>query len=110
MVVVIQGKTENIWDDEDYARMLQERLGSDVENYFRERISDERIIETIQDRISEICTGECDTVYKTEEHWKNQMEELVDDLREILNCINKMNRKQISDGLHRVIYRAERQM
>ena len=35
-VMIIQGKVENIWDDEDFARMLRDRLGDDAERYFRE--------------------------------------------------------------------------
>lgn len=35
-VMMIQGKVENIFDNEDFARMLGERLGSDAERYFRD--------------------------------------------------------------------------
>ena len=32
--MIIQGKVEYIWTDEDFARMLRDKLGDDAERYF----------------------------------------------------------------------------
>ena len=90
-VMMIQGKVENIFDNEDFARMLRERLGEDAERYFREQIDPDVVMEGISKLDdSEIlnrgyCSGECDKVQGTQEHF----ERILDDIGILADAIYK---------------------
>ena len=81
-VMMIQGKVENIFDNEDFARMLRDRLGDDAERYFREQTDPEVLADGLYDLTdSEIlkkgyCSGECDKVQGTQEHYENLLKEI----------------------------------
>ena len=81
-VMMIQGKVENIFDNEDFARMLRDRLGDDAERYFREQTDPEVLADGLYDLSdSEIlkkgyCSGECDKVQGTQEHYENLLKEI----------------------------------
>lgn len=81
-VMMIQGKVENIFDNEDFARMLRDKLGDDAERYFREQTDPEVLADGLYDlSASEIlkkgyCSGECDKVQGTQEHYENLLKEI----------------------------------
>ena len=68
-VMIIQGKVENVFDNEDFARMLREKLGSDAEQYFREQTDPEVVLEDYD-------TGES--------HYLNLLDEIEEELKEIM--------------------------
>jgi hypothetical protein len=71
-VMTIQGKVENIWDDEDFARMLRDRLGDDAERYFRDSLS---YHDRNPSEFGYPCSGECDKVYELQEHYEQLLKE-----------------------------------
>ena len=81
-VMMIQGKVENIFDNEDFARMLRDKLGDDAERYFREQTDPEVLADSLYDiPDSELlkkgyCSGECDKVQGTQEHYENLLKEI----------------------------------
>lgn len=81
-IMMIQGKVENIFDNEDFARMLRDKLGDDAERYFREQTDPEVLADGLYDLDdSEIlkkgyCSGECDKVQGTQEHYENLLKEI----------------------------------
>ena len=68
-VMIIQGKVENVFDNEDFAQMLREKLGSDAEQYFREQTDPEAVLEDYD-------TGES--------HYLNLLDEIEEELKEIM--------------------------
>ena len=68
-VMMIQGKVENVFDNEDFAQMLREKLGSDAEQYFREQTDPEAVLEDYD-------TGES--------HYLNLLDEIEEELKEIM--------------------------
>ena len=68
-VMMIQGKVENIFDNEDFARMLRDRLGEDAERYFREQTDPKVVLEDYD-------TGES--------HYLNLLDEIEEELKEIM--------------------------
>ncbi len=77
-VLMIKGdkRPETIFDNEQFARLLDERLGYDAAQYFRDatdvdwlkenmRLTDEQILN------EGWCSGECDKVQRTQEHYEN---------------------------------------
>ena len=68
-VMIIQGKVENVFDNEDFARMLREKLGSDAEQYFRDQTDPEVVLEDYD-------TGES--------HYLNLLDEIEEELKEIM--------------------------
>lgn len=87
--LVISGKTETIFDEADFARILYERLGSDAERYFldrtdREAIGDDIVAElTSDDAIEHICGGECDRTQEIQREYEQILHEVQDMLEEI---------------------------
>ena len=81
--LLINGKVENIFDGEDFARLLGEKLGSDAENYFRENWL--VFCDYDPENLKQPCTGECDTTYKLQEHYENVLQDIKDRLQEILS-------------------------
>ena len=83
-VMMIQGRVENIFDEEDFARMLRDRLGDDVERYFRERCDIDFVMRDLTDeQLSEYCSGECDKVQGAIEHWTAILEEVQEELENL---------------------------
>jgi len=74
-VLLIQDKPETIWDNEQFARMLDEKLGSDAADFFRDALHDANVNPDFQ-----ICSGECDKVYETQEHWQRIVEDACDEM------------------------------
>ena len=67
-VMMIQGKVENIFDNEDFARMLGERLGSEAEQYFREQTDPAVVLDGMDDaEFYEYCGGDCSKVAEIKE-------------------------------------------
>ena len=86
-VMMIQGKVENIFDKEDFARMLGERLGSDAERYFR----DETDLGVLLDDLDEVvfiehCGGDCSKVTEIEEE-KDDLSNKMDNLQSFLDRV-----------------------
>lgn len=83
-VMIIQGKVENIWDDEDFARMLRDKLGDDAERYFREHSNlDYALRDVTDEQILQYCTGECSKVEEAIEHWTGVLGAMKDELESI---------------------------
>lgn len=86
-VLTIQGKTETVIDDEHFAQLLDEKLGCDAAEYFRDALEDQR--EILKDEMAEnplgFCTGECDRVYDTQRHYQDVLQDLLDDLQMYYN-------------------------
>jgi len=83
-VMLIQGRVENIFDEEDFARMLRDRLGDDAERYFRERCDIDFILRDLtDDQIEGYCSGECDHVQSAIEHWTAILEEVQEELENL---------------------------
>ena len=103
-VMIIQGKVENIFDNEDFARMLGERLGSDAEQYFREQTDPKTLLEDATDeQFLKYCDGNCSVVDKYT-GLLDEVEEALDDIEadcedeEIQNSIRKL-RDKIREGM-----------
>lgn len=95
-ILNIHGVRTPIYNNNDFAMFLDERLGYEAGDYFRTALED------VANEASEKyrCTGECDTVYEIEEHWYRIVQdihgELVSweiskktkrDLEEMRNCL-----------------------
>jgi len=91
-VLTVQGSTEVVFDDEQFARLLDERLGYDAGEYFRERIKD--LKEDIWDEFVKdplkYCTGECDKVYDVQEQFENKLDSVKDKLQELYAYLQKL--------------------
>ena len=77
-VLMIKGdkRPETIFDNEQFARLLDERLGYDAAQYFRDATDVDWLKENMRLTDEEIlkdgwCSGECDKVQRTQEHWEN---------------------------------------
>jgi hypothetical protein len=83
-VLIIKGdkRPETIFDDEQFARLLDERLGYDAAQYFRDATDPEMLADALYDiSDSELlkkgyCSGECDKVQGTQEHYENLLKEV----------------------------------
>lgn len=81
-VMMIQGKVENIFDNEDFARMLRDRLGEDAERYFREQTDPKVVLEDYD-------TGE--------NHYLDLLDEIEEELKDIeTECEDGSLMKKIS--------------
>jgi len=77
-VLMIKGqkRPETIFDNEQFARLLDERLGYDAAEYFRDEIDPKSILNQMELNDEQIikngwCSGECDKVQLTQEHFEN---------------------------------------
>ena len=93
-VLMINGDTrpETIFDNEQFARLLDERLGYDAAQYFRDATNMEYLRENMKLTDDQIlnegwCSGECDRVQRTQEHWENLLKEVGELAREIYDKI-----------------------
>lgn len=88
-VMMIQGKVENIFDNEDFARMLGERLGSEAEQYFREQTDPAVVLDGMDDaEFYEYCEGDCDKMSELEDE-RDALEEERDELKMFLGTVEK---------------------
>ena len=92
--ILIKGdkRPETIFDDEQFARLLDERLGYDAAQYFRDATDTEYLRENMKLTDDQIlnegwCSGECDRVQRTQEHWENLLKEVGELAREIYDKI-----------------------
>lgn len=78
-VLLIDGKVENIWDNEDFARMLRDKLGDDAEQYFRDACNPDVLLEDVKD-FEPFCGGECDETMRIQERYERILHDVQDDL------------------------------
>ena len=98
-LMLIQGKPELITDDEDFARMLRNRLGEDAEQWFRCVL--EKIPFDPDDDIYARCEGECDKLFEQQEHYQRVLEDIQSEL-----CawpVNRLTRAQIDERRDRLL-------
>lgn len=93
-VLTIKGeqRPETIFDHEHFARLLDERLGYDAAQYFRDAVAPDSILENLDLSDDDIleggwCSGECDKVQATQEHYENLLKEVGGLADEIYNKI-----------------------
>ena len=76
-VMRINGKTETVWDDQGFARLLDEKLGSDARDYFLDAL-------TYHDKnpgeFGFKCSGECDKTYELQRHYEDILREINEEL------------------------------
>lgn len=86
-VLMIQGKPETVFDNEQFARLLDEKLGYDAAEYFRGTLEDQRTIlmDEMEKEPLNFCTGECDRVYETQRHYQDMLRDVLDNLRAYYN-------------------------
>ena len=83
---------ETVFDDEQFARLLDERLGYDAAQYFRDATDVEFLKENMRLTDEQIlndgwCSGECDKVQRTQEHYENLLKYVGELARDIYNGI-----------------------
>ena len=93
-VLMIKGdkRPETVFDDEQFARLLDERLGYDAAQYFRDATDVEFLKENMRLTDEQIlndgwCSGECDKVQRTQEHYENLLKYVGELARDIYNGI-----------------------
>lgn len=93
-VLMIKGdkRPETVFDDEQFARLLDERLGYDAAQYFRDATDVEFLKENMCLTDEQIlndgwCSGECDKVQRTQEHYENLLKYVGELARDIYNGI-----------------------
>lgn len=92
-LMLIQGVPELITDDEDFARMLRDKLGEDAEQWFR-YVLDHPRIDPDEDLFSR-CKGECDKLFEQQEHYEHVLEDIQSEL-----CawpLNRLTKAQIDE-------------
>lgn len=94
IVIMIKGdkRPETIFDNEQFARLLDERLGFDAGQYFRETTNLNLLKENLNLTDEEIlnnglCSGECDKVQRTQEHFENLLKYVGELAQDIYNGI-----------------------
>ena len=88
--MMIQGKVETIWDDQDFARMLREKLGSDAEDYFNRALDPEALYDAVYEKFSadplKYCSGECTKTYELQQFYEDKLKEIELAARELYKC------------------------
>ena len=98
--MIIQGKVETIFDDEDFARLIGERLGYDAEQYFREHWDMDYLLRDMtDDQMLEYCSGECDKVQEAIEHWTGVLQSVQDELIELQTKARSQTKDETSIAL-----------
>lgn len=89
-VLMIQGKVETIWDEQDFARMLREKLGSDAEDYFNRCMDPEALYDAVYEKFSadplKYCSGECTKTYELQQFYEDKLKEIELAARELYKC------------------------
>mgnify|MGYP007104100421 CR=1 FL=1 len=103
-VMLIRGKVTNIWDNEDFARMLRDLLGSDAEYYFRHETDPDAVLNEISDaEMLNYCSGECSNVEEAIEHWTGVLQEVQEELEEIQSNVQFKTKDETSIALLQLI-------
>ena len=98
--MIIQGKVETIFDDEDFARLIGERLGYDAEQYFREHWDMDYLLRDMtDDQMLEYCSGECSNVEEAIEHWTGVLQSVQDELVELQTKVRFQTKDETSIAL-----------
>ena len=98
--MIIQGKVETIFDDEDFARLIGERLGYDAEQYFREHWDMDYLLRDMtDDQMLEYCSGECSRVEEVIEHWTGVLQSVQDELVELQTKVRFQTKDETSIAL-----------
>lgn len=98
--MIIQGKVETIFDDEDFARLIGERLGYDAEQYFREHWDMDYLLRDMtDDQMLEYCSGECSKVEEAIEHWTGVLQSVQDELVELQTKVRFQTKDETSIAL-----------
>ena len=80
-VMMIQGKVTNVFDSEDFARLLGELLGSDAEYYYRSETDIAARLDAMPlSEFSSYCLGECDKTEELQEHYEGILHEVMEEL------------------------------
>lgn len=87
-----ENRLETIFDHEQFARLLDERLGYDAAQYFEDAVAPDSVLENLDLSDDDIleggwCSGECDKVQATQEHYESLLREIGDLADEIYNKI-----------------------
>lgn len=101
-VLMIQGEPETIHNDEQFARMLDERLGYEAAEYFRDAVADRR------DDSENQCDGECDVVYEMQENYENILRDIRDEVGSW--AIHRLTKKELLDRRDALYARIEREL
>lgn len=82
MTVTVRGTNYNIRDREDFSRLLEDELGYEVAQLYKEFLQDDAKV--LQKRMEldsvQLCTGECDRVLMVHEHYQDWLREIADNL------------------------------
>ena len=98
--MIIQGKVETVFDDEDFARLIGERLGYDAEQYFREHWDMDYLLRDMtDDQMLEYCSGECSNVEEAIEHWTGVLQSVQDELVELQTKVRSQTKDETSIAL-----------
>lgn len=82
----IDGHFEMINSEEDFFKLVNEKIGYDGEKIGRQIVREAKI---------DNCSGECDYTYRQQEHYERVFEDLLDDLSNIRvpnSCQNVMSK------------------
>ena len=91
---------ETIFDDEDFARLIGERLGYDAEQYFREHWDMDYLLRDMtDDQMLEYCSGECSKVEEAIEHWTGVLQSVQDELVELQTKVRFQTKDETSIAL-----------
>ena len=100
-LMLIQGELELLTDDEDFARMLRNRLGEDAERWFRCVSEKADFVDDVDGSIYARCKGECDKLFELQEHYERVLEDIQSELRAW--PINRLTRTQIEERRDRLL-------
>lgn len=88
--MMIQGKVETIFCDQDFAELLRTHLGSDAEDYFNRCLDPETLYDALYEKFSadplKICPGECRKTYELQQYCEDTLKEIELDVRELYKC------------------------
>ena len=104
-VLLVNGKIENILTGEDFARLLNEKLGSDAERYFRKNwlVYADYDPEQLDEDFKAQCDGECDHVYEQQEHYQNVLQDIKESVVAMMNTTTTAKRAMIADQIYEKI-------
>ena len=109
--MMIQGKVETIFDDEDFARLIGERLGYDAEQYFRDHWDMDYLMRDVTDeQILQYCSGECENVERAIEHWTGVLQSVQEELEGLQAKVLTQTRSETSVALLQLIQKINAEM
>lgn len=89
IVLMIQNKPETIFDNEQFARLLEEKLGNEAAEYFLEAL------DNVAENAKEKCNGECDVTYSLQEGYENILRDIRDEIGAW--AIRRLTKEQLVD-------------